>query len=287
MKNTMWKKIFAVMMILVLVLGTFAGCGGNGQSEGEQAQGGAEGEDTSLQAVLDAGKLHVAISPDYAPYEYLDLATGEIKGSDVEFSKYIADKLGVEVVFEQMSFESCLAAVNTGSVDLVISCMGWKAERAESMELSEQYNSDKDIANTILIKADQEDQLKTAADFEGKKVVAQNGSAMYDKAAAELTGCEVEAVSNIADGIMMLSEGKVDGVVMALDVANSYVGNYDGLAVSEFRFATEKTGNVVGAPKGHVALIEKVNEIIAEVESEGLYVQWFNEASAEAEAQGL
>lgn len=108
MKSNMFKKVFAMMMVLVLVLGCFAGCGGgDADVEGGESGGEVTG-DQSLQSVLDSGKLHVAVSPDYAPYEYLDLMTGEIKGSDIEFAKHIGEQLGVEVVFEQMSFESCL-----------------------------------------------------------------------------------------------------------------------------------------------------------------------------------
>ena len=287
MKSSMLKKLFAVMMIMVLVLGCFAGCGGgDAEVDGEgEGQGEVTG-DVSLQSVLDKGELHVAISPDYAPYEYLDLMTGEIKGSDVMFANYIGEQLGVKVIFDQMSFESCLAAVGSNSTDLMISCMGWSAERAESMELSEQYNAHKNIENTVLVKAENAS-IKTGEEFAGKVVAAQNGSTMYDRAVNELPGAEVKAVSSIADGIMMLQEGKVDGVAMALNVAEEFCANYDGLGIAEFRFVAEKNGNVVGAPKGDVAMIEKVNEIIAKAAEEDLFIQWFDEASAEAEKQGL
>ena len=287
MKSLSMKKLFAMMMVVVLVLGCFAGCGG-GEEEVDNAGGGEATGDQSLQSVLDSGKLHVAISPDYAPYEYLDLMTGEIKGSDVKFANHIGEQLGVEVAFEQMSFESCLGAVNTGSVDLMISCMGYSAERAETMELSEQYNAHKNMENTVLAKADVASTLKVGEDFAGLKVAAQNGSTMYDRAVAELPGVgEVVAVSSIADGIMMLQEGKVDAVAMALNVAEEFCGNYDGLGIAEFRFVAEKNGNVVGAPKGDVAMIEKVNEIIAQAAEEDLFIQWYDEAVADAEKQGL
>ena len=168
----------------------------------------------------------------------------------------------------------------------MISCMGWSAERAESMELSEQYNIHKNIENTILVKAENA-ALATSEDFAGLKIAAQNGSTMYDRVVNELPGAEVQAVSSIADGIMMLQDGKVDGVAMALNVAEEFCGNYDGLGIAEFRFVAEKNGNVVGAPKGDAEIIAKVNEIIAEATEADLFVQWFEEASADAEKQGL
>ncbi len=286
MKSLSMKKFFAMMMVLVLVLGCFAGCGGG---DAEVEGGGDEPTgDVSLQKVLDSGKLHVAVSPDYAPYEYLDLVTGEIKGSDIEFAKHIGEQLGVEVVFEQMNFESCLAAGTTGSVDLVISCMGYSAERAESMELSEQYNIHNNMTNTILTTAEKAPSLNVGEDFAGLIIAAQNGSTMYDKAVDELPGVkEVKAISSIAEGIMMLQEGKVDGVAMSSKVAEEFCGNYDGLGITGFNFASEKKGNVVGAAKGNVALMEKVNEIILKATEEDLFLQWYEAAAEEAKQQGL
>ena len=273
-----------MLMVLVMVLGCLVGCGGGSSTE----PAGDETGDKSLQKVLDSGKLHVAVSPDYAPYEYLDLITGEIKGSDIEFSKYIAEQLGVEVVFEQMNFESCLAAGTTGSVDLVITCMGYSPERAESMELSEQYNIFSNMKNTVLTTAEMAPSLNVGEDFAGLVIAAQNGSTMYDKAAAELPGVkEVKAVSSIAEGIMMLQEGKVDGVAMSSNVAKEFCENYEGLGIAGFAFAAEKKGNVVGAAKGSVALMEKVNEIVIECNENGQFEAWYNAASEEAKQQGL
>jgi len=288
MKSMKFKKVFAMMMVLVLVLGCFAGCGGgDAEVDGDESGGEVTG-DQSLQSVLDSGKLHVAVSPDYAPYEYLDLMTGEIKGSDIEFAKHIGEQLGVEVVFEQMSFESCLGAVNTGSVDLMISCMGYSPERAETMELSEQYNIHNNMTNTVLTTAELAPTLNVGEDFAGLVIAAQNGSTMYDKAVDELPGVkEVKAISSIADGIMMLTEGKVDGVAMSSKVAEEFCGNYEGLGIAGFQFAANKKGNVVGAPKGDVAMIEKVNEIILKATEEDLFLKWYEDAAAEAKKQGL
>ncbi|MBQ6686110.1 MAG: transporter substrate-binding domain-containing protein, partial [Firmicutes bacterium] len=184
MKSLSMKKLFAMMMVLVLVLSCFAGCGGG---EAEEETGGDEvATETSLQDVLDKGVITVAISPDYAPYEYLDLMTGEIKGSDVVMAQYIADQLGVELQIDQMSFESCLAAAELGTSDLAISSLSWSEERAAVMELSSYYNMDTSIAQTILVKADEVDNYKSAEDFAGKKIAAQNGTTQWNLTTSQI-----------------------------------------------------------------------------------------------------
>ena len=285
MKSLTLKKMFALMMVFVMVLGCFAGCGG-GEAE-EETGGDAAVTDTSLQDILDKGVITVAISPDYAPYEYLDMMTGEIKGSDIVLAQYIADELGVELQIDQMSFESCLAAAELGTSDLAISSLSWSEERAEVMELSSYYNMDTSIAQTILVKADEVDNYKTAADFTGKKIAAQNGTTQWNLTTSQIPDVEAQPISLMNDGILMLMEGKVDGLACQTDVAQSFADNYDEVAVPEFLFDFEELGNVVATKKGNTALIEAVSAIIDQQEAEGLYAEWIAAAIEDAGAQGL
>ncbi|MBQ6686109.1 MAG: transporter substrate-binding domain-containing protein, partial [Firmicutes bacterium] len=264
-------------------LTALTGCGGETAPEGETS-----GEDLSLQRVLDQGVITCAVSPDYAPYEYLDLVTNEVKGSDIVLAQYIADQLGVDLKIEQMSFETCLAAAQTGSVDMCISSLSWKPERAEVLALSEYYNkSSAFFDQTILVKAEEAAQYQTAADFTGKKVAAQNGTTQMEMTTQQILEVEAVPISLMNDGVLLLMEGKVDGVACQVDVAQSFVDNYDELAIPEFLFDFEELGNVVATQKGNNALLEKINEILVQVEDDGLYAQWLAEATMDARSQGL
>ena len=285
MKSLTLKKMFALMMVLVMVLGCFAGCGG-GEAE-EETGGDAAVTDTSLQDILDKGVITVAISPDYAPYEYLDLMTGEVKGSDIVLAQYIADALGVELKIEQMSFESCLAAVEGGSVDISTSCLSWTPDRADVMNLSSYYNMDSAHAQTVMVLKEDMDKYESMEDFAGLKIAAQNGTTQWTITNEQIPDVEAVAISQMNDGLLMLLEGKVDGMTTPADVAQSYIENYDELAVVDFYFNFEEMGNVVATKKGNDALLEKINEIVEQLEADGLYAQWLEEATEEAKSQGL
>ncbi|MBR2001448.1 MAG: transporter substrate-binding domain-containing protein [Firmicutes bacterium] len=277
------KRFLALFLVVLLGLTALTGCGGETAPEGE-----ASGEDLSLQKVLDQGVITCAVSPDYAPYEYLDLVTNEVKGSDIVLAQYIADQLGVDLKIEQMSFETCLAAAQTGSVDMCISSLSWKPERAEVLALSEYYNkSSAFFDQTILVKAEEAAQYQTAADFTGKKVAAQNGTTQMEMTTQQIPEVEAVPISLMNDGVLLLMEGKVDGVACQVDVAQSFVDNYDELAIPEFLFDFEELGNVVATQKGNDALLEKINEILVQVEDDGLYAQWLAEATTDARSQGL
>ena len=277
------KRFLALFLVVLLGLTALTGCGGETAPEGE-----ASGEDLSLQKVLDQGVITCAVSPDYAPYEYLDLVTNEVKGSDIVLAQYIADQLGVDLKIEQMSFETCLAAAQTGSVDMCISSLSWKPERAEVLALSEYYNkSSAFFDQTILVKAEEAAQYQTAADFTGKKVAAQNGTTQMEMTTQQIPEVEAVPISLMNDCVLLLMEGKVDGVACQVDVAQSFVDNYDELAIPEFLFDFEELGNVVATQKGNDALLEKINEILVQVEDDGLYAQWLAEATTDARSQGL
>ena len=286
MKSLKMKKLFALLLVLLLGMTALVGCGG-GDAE---AEGDGEGEvvgDTSLQDILDKGEITCAISPDYAPYEYLDLMTGEVKGSDIVLAQYIADALGVELKIEQMSFESCLAAVEGGSVDISTSCLSWTPDRADVMNLSSYYNMDSAHAQTVMVLKEDMDKYESMEDFAGLKIAAQNGTTQWTITNEQIPDVEAVAISQMNDGLLMLLEGKVDGMTTPADVAQSYIENYDELAVVDFYFNFEEMGNVVATKKGNDALLEKINEIVEQLEADGLYAQWLEEATEEAKSQGL
>ena len=63
-----------------------------------------------LDDIKAAGKLTVATSPDWPPYEYID-DDGNIVGTDILMCQWMAEQLGVELEVQPMAFDACLAAV--------------------------------------------------------------------------------------------------------------------------------------------------------------------------------
>ncbi len=87
-----------------------------------------------------AGSLTVAISPDFAPMEFVDVSKSgqdQYVGFDVTLAKFIAEELGLTLVIKPMSFDACQAAVQTGSVAMSISGSCWTTARNESFNLSD------------------------------------------------------------------------------------------------------------------------------------------------------
>lgn len=272
-----FKKIITTMLCAALIIGTMGGCSSS---------------KNRLDKIKQSGKLVFATSPDFAPLEFEDISSGETKyvGSDVELAKYIAEKLGVELEISAMDFSAVQAAVTSGQVDIAISGFAKTEERAQSMELSTPFNIEQDESSgqSLLVPADKASEYNSAESFSGKKIGAQNGSLQYNLVTSQLPDdVDIELISSLNDGVLMLRTGKIDALASDMDNAEMVLQNYDDIALCDFRFEYESEGNVAAVKKGETELIEAVNEIIEEVNEKGLYSQWKDEATELAKSLGI
>ena len=146
----MKKKPFVKVLSLALAAITLFVLCACGAAETPAAGPGSDAAPTEASAasngVLDeikaSGELHITLSPDFAPMEFIDSSKDgqeQYVGLDVFLAKYIADYIGVKLVIEPMSFDACQTAVYTASVPMSVSGYVWTEERAESYEISDYY----------------------------------------------------------------------------------------------------------------------------------------------------
>lgn len=244
-----------------------------------------------LSEIKKAGKITMATSPDFAPFEFENIVSGqkEYVGADIELAKYIADKIGVELEIEAMDFASCQAAVTTGAVDMSLAGYSATPERRESMGLSHPYSPDEPDGKSqgILIQKDRAAELNSAEAFNGLTVAAQNGALQQGLVTEQLPGAKMETITAASDAVMMLKTGKVDGFAIATKVGNSYAENYPDLVMSDFYFTVEETGSVVAVPKGEDELLSVIDEAVDEAMEQGLYKKWYDENLELAASLGL
>lgn len=308
MKKSIWKNVM-MLGAAIMTLGALGGCGSAADAQKQLSQdaqtaaaaqttaaagaeGSANGEDR-LAAIKKAGKITMATSPDFAPYEFEDISSGkkQYAGADIELGKYIAEKLGVELEIQPMDFAACQAAVTSGSVDMSISGYSPTPEREENMGLSHTFTAKPNDGKSqgIMVKKDEASQYATAESFKGKTVAVQNGSLQQSLVAAQLPDVNAEIITNLNDGVMMLNTGKIAGLAMATSVGEQYMATYPDLVMSDFYFKEDSEGTCVAVTKGanQDSLLAAINDVIDEVNEKGLYVQWFNESLELANSLGL
>jgi polar amino acid transport system substrate-binding protein len=166
------------------------------------AGGGKQGNDPAAD-----GKLTVATSPDFPPYESVD-AGGNYVGLDMDMARAIAGQLGLELVVVPTEFDGIVSAVSTGKADIGMSGLSVTDERKQSVDFTVNIANEPQV---IMVKNDSP--IKSPADLAGKRVGSQNGTTGLDLAKYE---ANIIAASNYPDTMGKPSAGVgYDDVIMA------------------------------------------------------------------------
>ena len=230
--------------------------------------------------------LTVAISPDFAPMEFVDTSkTGQDQyvGFDITLANYLAKELGLTLELKAMSFDACQTAVQLGSVDMSISGFSWTAEREENYLLSDYYiaGENETQQSVITVKA-KENTCKTQADFSGWKVGAQASSLQEQLVKDELipAGAELVVYKSIDDAVLALQTGKIDALAVAHGNGEAIIANNPDIAFTGFDFDVDPKyeNNVILLNKTNTALLEKVNAALGKALAANYYDGWYNDA---------
>lgn len=241
-----------------------------------------------LEKILAEGKMTNVCEPYFAPYEFIDNSkTGQeqFRGADMEFARYIAKELGVELEIVPLEWSAVLTGVTEGKYDMAVAGLGYSEERAKNMELSDIYKPGSEQG--LLVRAADLSQYNSLEDFAGKKVGFQSGTIQEQMATGQLPDSELVTYDIVQNAVLALDSGKIDAVAVSIPNGDMFVAANPSLAVTSVHFEQGKSGNCIAVPKGEVELRDKLNEIIAKIKEEGLYDKWMEEATAEAEALGL
>lgn len=222
----------------------------------------------NLAKIQDKGKMVVAMSPEFAPFEFKTLIDGKdtIVGADVELAKAIGDELGVDVEFSAMSFDNVLASLKSGKADLAISGISATAERQKSYDFSDSYYESK---NVIIIQKDKLQALDTVDDFASQSVVVQKGSIQETIVKDNLTDANITPLTKVGEMVSEVANGKADALVLEEAIAKGYLEKNANLAVSSVELPSDDAdAYAVAMPKGSKKLTKKVNDVIKSLKEE-------------------
>ena len=236
------KKFVALMAGAVLCLSVLAGCG----------------------AAKEDNKLVVGTNAEFPPFEFIG-DDGQPDGFDIALIKAIGEKMGMEVVVEDMAFDSLVAAVGN-KIDVAIAGMTVDEERKQSVDFSDNYY---EALQYVVVNKDST--IATAEDLKNKTIGVQLGTTgMYTAEAIE--GADVKEYNKAVDAVNDLINGRVDAVIIdknpALVFADKFSDDVVALDGANFAFAAEYYA--IACPKGS-DLVEKINAALAELKADGTF----------------
>ena len=268
MKNVL-KKAGAAVLALTLTA-ALAGCGSSASSAAASSDTAAAStadtaDETELDKVKAAGKLVVGVEGTYPPFTYHD-DTRELTGLDIELGKALADKLGVEVEFQEAAWDSLLIGIDTERFDTVINSVSITDERAEKYDFSDPYYYE---ARRVVVRAD-DDSIHGPEDLNGKKIATNTTNAFIPW--YEEQGVEVVGVDTSGEAIDLLLSGRVDFVGINVPVLNAYLQEHpDAAGKVKEAFVIPNSEDVIAIPvrKGEPEFLDAINAALAELREEG------------------
>lgn len=272
------KKLISFVLTATMLMG-IVGCGSTATTNTEEpvdttVEASAEAE----EATLDQDVIIVGLDDEFPPMGFRD-ESNEIVGFDIDLAKAAAEKMGVEVQFQPIDWDTKELELESGSIDLIWNGLTMTDERIESMEFTNPYLKNKQI---IIVKSDSEIQAK--ADLEGKSIGVQDGSSALDAVNADDMSASLGEIATYATNILAFTDldlGRVDAVVADEIVARYYLANNenDFRVIEDGNFGDEVYG--VAAKKGNVELVTALQEALDEMSSDGtateISVKWFGE----------
>lgn len=303
----MKKKVVALILASVMAAGLVA-CGGSAEQQAapaaeeqaapaaeetadEQAEAPAEEPAAVEVSTVTAGKLTVATSPDFAPYEFYAIGadgTPKLAGFDMALAQYIADYMGLELDVIPMDFDGVLVELATGKVDLGMAGLSPDPARMDAMDFSDIYYLGGQSLVTTKSKADQITSLEDSNKAE-VSVGAQTGSIQVELAKTNSPDANRIELPKVTDIITDLLGGNLDAAYIETAVAESYQKNYPDLVIV-CNVPYEVSGSAIGVKKGNAELLAAVNEAIAAATADGTmddYVAEANELAAGEMYEGL
>lgn len=236
----------------------------------------AAAEESDWDYISGKGKMVVGMTL-FAPMNYYE--GDEFVGFDTELTKAVGEKLGVEIEFVEINWDSKEIELNSKNIDCIWNGMCITPERKENMSMSNAY-----LYNTQAIVAKTDKMADLLANLEGVNVVAEQGSTGEGKLLGTIEDDETvvvsakeffsksnyTAVDSMAKALMEVKSGTADIALVDSVCALAMVGegtDYADMSVNlDNNFGLQEYG--IAFRKGS-DVTEKVNEIIVELTKDG------------------
>ena len=237
------------------------------ETEGTEAEAPAAEAPAAEIKTVEAGKLHMATNAAFPPYEMIS-DNGGFEGIDVEIATAIAQKLGLELVVDDMEFNSVIISVQGGKSDIAMAGLTVTDERKLNVDFTESY-----ATGVQVIIVPEGSDIQTVDDLANDKMIGvQDGTTGYIYCSAKVAdgGYGEDHVSSYPNGAMAieaLKGGKVDAVVIDNEPAKAFVAANDGLKILDTEYIIENYA--IGISKDNPGLRDAVNNALKELIADG------------------
>ena len=262
------KKLICIVLAALMLCSCLTACGASNKEDAPKA--------ATLESVKAAGKLTIATSPDFPPFEELN-ADESVTGIEIDILNLICEKLGVTLDIQQMDFDSVLPGVQAAKYDVGVSGISVTPAREKNVKFTDPYCL---AAQAIVVLEGSE--VKSKADLTGKKISVQSGTTAESFCLEN--SYDVSAFKANADAQSAMVNGKVAAWVIDDLTAAEMVAAYNEsnpetkLVILDEAMTTEPYAFAFNMASGD--LVEEINKILDTLLADGTIKSIFEKYNA-------
>lgn len=234
-------------------------------SSGAPAASGSASDDE--YGLVTGGTLTVATEGTYRPFSFHEDGSGDLVGYDVEIAEAVAEKLGLEIEFQETQWDAIFAGLDAGRFDVIANQVSINPEREEQYLFSEPYT----VSPGVIVVKQGDTSISSFDDLAGKTTAQSLTSNWYEL--AQQAGANVEAVEGWAQAVALLEQGRVDATINdKLTFLDDLETNGDrGLEIAAE--TDDPSLSAFALTKDKAELVAAIDEALAELREEGVLAE--------------
>lgn len=264
------SKIFFILLLSSLLI--LSGCGG--QDKDQTTENNAAKKDDSLAKIKDDGKLLIGTEGTYPPFSFHD-EKGNLTGFDVEISREVAKRLGVDAEFSETQWDALFAGLDAKRFDMIANQVGIREDRQKKYDFSNPYISS---AAVLVVPKDNKD-VTSFEDIEGLKS-GQSLTSNYGELAKQY-GADLVGVEGFNQAIELLNSKRVDVTINDNLTVLDYLKQKPDAPIKIAATHEDASQSGLMFRKGSETLVKEVNQALQDMIDDGTYLKisekWFGE----------
>ncbi len=214
----------------------------------------------------NSSRLVVGMELAYPPFETTD-SSNQPTGISVDFARALGEKLGREVVIENIAWSGLIPALETGKIDLIISSMTITEERQKTIDFSNPYA----MSNLALL-IGKDSPVQSYADLAqpGRILAVKKGSTGHVYAEKNLPAANYRVFDKESACVLEVVQGKADAFTYdQLTIFRNWQDNAETTRVNLASYQEKPEYWGVGLKKGNDKLKADVNAFIKDFQANG------------------
>lgn len=258
------RRVRSVLGVVAASAAVIALAACSSGSDGGSSGASGAGDEYGL---VSGGTLTVATEGTYRPFSFHEEGSGDLVGYDVEIAEAVAEKLGLDIQFQETQWDAIFAGLDAGRFDVIANQVSINPEREENYLFSEPYS----VSPGVIVVNEGDDSISSFDDLAGKTTAQSLTSNWYTL--AQEAGANVESVEGWAQAVSLLQQGRVDATINDKLTYLDYVATngQSGLAVAA------ETGDpslsAFALTKDKAALQAAIDDALEELRTEGVLAE--------------